>query len=507
MRRGDLSRRQAERKAAPGREILSARKWPNPVGALSEAGIERIHTASLRLLREHGMDFMAPEAWDILEPNGVTVDRETGLCKFPAEVVLEWIAKAPARFRIEARNPALSLEFGGGQTHFSLGMSAPFVIDKSGQRRAGNSHDFQRIIKLAHGLDTCATIGAYSSEPLDRPVLTRHLDCIYDYLTMTDKTYRMYPIGRTRAEDALDMAAIAYGFDREELASAPRMWSILSVNSPRKLDDELLRGAIAMAKAGQAQVVSPVCFAGAMAPITMSGALVQANAEALATIAFLQMVRPGAPVFYGDLISPVDMRSGAPQTAAAETHLATLAASQLARFYNLPRRTTGGCNACTVDAQAGYESALAAMAMYLSGADLVFAAHGMTESLLLFSYEKAIMDHEVIRMLCRMGEGLDLGDVDEAMEAIAAAGPGGHFFDTGHTMKRYDNAVMDPGLSDWSSYEAWELGGSMDAETRAHRIWQEIVEAYEPPQMADDIRGALQDFVARRREAIEKSAA
>lgn len=135
-----------------------------------------------------------------------------------------------------------------------------------------------------------ATIGAYSSEPIDRPVLTRHLDCVRDYLTMTDKTFRVYPIGRARAEDALDMTAIAYGIDRDELARAPRMWSILSVNSPLKLDDELLRGAIIMAEAGQAQVVSPVCFAGAMAPVTMSGALVQANAEALATIAFLQMV-------------------------------------------------------------------------------------------------------------------------------------------------------------------------------------------------------------------------
>lgn len=196
------------------------------------------------------------------------------------------------------------------------------------------------------------------------------------------------------------------------------------------------------------------------------------------------------------------MRTGVPQTAAAETHLATLAASQLARFYGIPRRTTNGCNACTVDAQAGYETALSLMTMYLSGADLVFAAHGMTESLLLFSYEKAVMDHEIIHMICRMSEGLDLSDIDEAVDAMATAGPGGHFFDAAHTMKRYDTAVMDPILSDWSSYEAWELDGSVDATARAHRLWQEIVEEYEPPALCADKAEALTDFVERRRAEI-----
>ncbi len=226
------------------------------------------------------------------------------------------------------------------------------------------------------------------------------------------------------------MAAIAYGIDRDALAQTPRMWSVLSVNSPLKLDAELILGAISMARAGQAQVVSPVCFAGAMSPITISGTLVQANAEALATTAFLQMVRPGAPVFYGDVISPADMHTGAPQMGGVETHLATLAASQLARFYGIPRRTFGGCSAVGVDAQAGYESALSLMSIYLSGADLVFAAHGLLESGLLFSYEKAIVDHEVIRMICRLSGGLDLSDLEEAQEAIRSVGPGGHFFST-----------------------------------------------------------------------------
>ncbi len=502
MRRGQTSQRKERRAAEPPQSIVTAKKWKEPVRAVSEAGIERIHKASLKLLSELGMEFMAPEAWDFLEPNGVIVDRETGVCKFPAEVLDEWVGKAPSRFVVQSRNPSLSLDIGGGDCYFAFGLSAPFVVDKSEPRRAGNTADFQRILKIAHSLNTVSTIGAYSSEPVDRPVKTRHLDCIYDFLTMTDKTYRMYPIGRTRAEDALDMAAIAFGIDRDQLSDAARMWSILSVNSPLKLDAELLRGAISMAKAGQAQVVSPVCFAGAMSPITMSGALVQANAEALATIAFLQMVRPGAPVFYGVLISPTDMRSGAPQMGAAEAHLATLAASQLARYYNLPRRATNGCSTCGVDAQAGYETALSLMSIFLSGADLVFASHGLIESLLLFSYEKAIVDHEVIRMICRMSDGLDLSDIDEALAAIESVGPGGHFFGTDHTLKRYDNAVLEPVLSEWSSFEAWELNGSLDAEERAHRLWKKMVGQYEPPPISEDRQEALRELVSRRTEEI-----
>lgn len=482
--------------------LVTAKKPSQPRRAISDDEVEHIHNASVMLLQDFGMEFMAPEAWDLMEPHGVIVDRETGHCKFPKDVLMEWVGKAPSQFTIHSRNPERSMHMGGDQTYFSFGTSAPFVSDMKEPRRSGNTKDFYRMVKLAHGLSTAATIGSYGVEPIDRPMETRHLDCVYDFLTLSDKSFRSYCIGEGRARDGIEMTAIAHGISLEEMSEGARLWSVLSVNSPLKLDDELIRGAIVMAKAGQAQVVSPVCFAGAMSPISFSGALVQANTEAIATIAFIQMVRPGAPVFYGDIVNPTDMRTGGPAMGAAETHNATLAASQMARHYGIPRRIINGCNACTSDAQAGYETALSLMTIQSSGADIVFSAHGLLDSALLSSFEKIIIDHEVIRMISQMSKGVDMSDIEEAVEAIKQVGPGGHFFASDHTLQRYEGAVMEPVLSDWSSYENWEVKGSVDTEQRAYKIWNDIVDHHQLPDLDDSRKEALKDYVERRRVEI-----
>jgi trimethylamine--corrinoid protein Co-methyltransferase len=161
-------------------------------------------------------------------------------------------------------------------------------------------------------LPSCHLFGGHSVEPIDRPPNTRHLDSVFDWITLSDKALRVYGIGTTRVDDGLEMIKLGYGIDEAQLCATPHTMSILNVNSPLLVDEPLLLGSIALAKRGQATVVSPVAMSGAMSPITASGSLIQHNAESVGVSAYLQMEVPGCHLFYGSLVAAVDMRSGAP---------------------------------------------------------------------------------------------------------------------------------------------------------------------------------------------------
>ena len=500
-RRG-RKRREAEAPQSAEQPWSPGKRAFGPVDLLDEAQVEIIHEKSLELLRDIGIEFMLPEAWDILEREGARVDRETGIVRLDPASVEDWIAKAPAGFELRARNPAHSLSFGGDEIVYGSASSAPNVMDLDRGRRPGTAEDFQALVRLNQMLGTCGLMCGYPVEPIDRPANTRHLHSTYDFLTLSDKAFRAYGIGRTRVDDALEMIMIGHGLSRDELAEAPRTLTVLNVNSPLKVDAPLLEGSMELVRNGQIVVVSPVAFAGAMSPVTLSGSLIQHNAECLACIAFLQMVRPGAAVFYGSLITNVDLKSGAPAMGTPETVTGTLATGQLARRYNIPQRLMNGSTSNAVDAQAAYETMFSLWSAYLCGAHLVYHAHGWMEAGLTTSYEKTIVDAEMIRMLNAMAVPIDLSDADEALAAIKSVGPGGHFFGTEHTLARYKTAFHLPLLSDWRAYEFWEAAGAEDAAQRANAMWKEMLAAYAPPSIDPAVDEALTDYVARREREI-----
>ncbi|MEM6680228.1 MAG: trimethylamine methyltransferase family protein, partial [Pseudomonadota bacterium] len=260
----------------------------------------------------------------------------------------------------------------------------------------------------------------------------------------------------------------------------------------------LIEGAMEMGAWGQACVVSPVAFAGAMSPITLSGSIIQCNAECIGTIAFLQMANPGCPCFYGVLTTPIDMKSGAPAMGVPETVTGTLAAGQMARRYGLPQRVMLGSTSVAPDAQGTWETMFSLWAAQLCGAHCVYHAHGWMEGGLTTGYEKTILDSEMIGMMGALRGTVDLSDAEEAMEAIRAVGPGGHFLGSPHTMTRYETAFHTPILSDWRAYEFWEAAGSADAAARANAKWKAMLEAYEPPPIDRAVREALSEHVVRR---------
>jgi len=460
--------------------------------------LESIHLASLRVLKEIGVDVLHDEARAIMKRHGAQVRDGEVRVRFDADMILELIAHAPPEFTIHARNPANNQTFGGNNIIFAQMASAPNCSDTDRGRRPGNQVDYRNFLKLAQMHNILQMTGGYPVEPIDVHPSVRHLECVRDLAVLTDKPFHAYSLGKERNVDAIEIARIARGISREQLLEEPSLFTIINTNSPLKLDVPMMEGIIQMSSMGQIVVVTPFTLSGAMAPVTVAGALVLQNAEALAGIAFTQMVRKGAPVGYGGFTSNVDMKSGAPAFGTPEYMKAQLVGGQLARRYKLPYRTSNTCAANTVDAQAAYESVFSIWGAVQGGGNFMMHGAGWLEGGLRCSYEKMILDIDLLQMVAEFLTPLDLSEDALAVEAIRDVGPGGHFFGTAHTQARYRNAFYSPVLSDWRNFETWQLAGSPTAIEKANRIWKERLANYEEPYMDPAIREELDAFVEKR---------
>jgi len=471
----------------------------SPVEVLDPEQLEKVEAASFRILENIGLEFLHDGALDRLEKAGAKVDRATSRVRMDRAMVLEHVAKAPSEFVLHARNPARSVTIGGRNVVFSSVSSAPNVSDLDNGRRPGNRADFQNLLKIAQSLNIVHTISGYPVEPTDLPPATRHLDAQYDYITLTDRIWMPSGIGPGRVADALALDCIARGISEDEAARRPGLHTVINTNSPLRVDQQMIEGLMFLAEHGQAVIVTPFTLAGAMAPATLAGALALQNAEALGVIAFMQMVKPGSPAIYGCFTSNVDMKSGAPAFGTPEYTRAAMAGGQLARRYSLPYRSSNCSTSNAVDAQAAYESCMAIWGAVMGGANMIKHGAGWMEGGLVASYEKVIVDAEILQT---MGEALQPLTVDDdalGLDAIKEVGPGGHFFGAAHTLARYENAFYSPMLSDWRNFETWREAGALTAAQRANAIWKQLLADYERPPLDPGIDEALRDYVERRR--------
>ncbi len=478
-----------------------------PMTVVSDDELERIHEASLSVIEDIGLDFLDPEARDLLRRHGADVAGTGERVRMDRGMVLDAVAKAPSSFTLHARNPAHNLTIGDNWTCFGAVSSPPNCSDLVGGRRVGNWQDYTDFIRLSQCLNTVHFIGGYPVEPVDRPPESRHLDCVQAMHTLCDKPAGAYALGAERISDAIEMAAIARGRTREQLKSEPCFMTVINTSSPLRVDLPMLQGMREAAEGGQVVIVTPFTLSGAMSPVTIAGALVQQNAEALATIACQQIMAPGAPVVYGGFTSNVDMKSGAPAFGTPEYTKAVMAGGQLARRYGLPYRSSNVNASNAADSQATYESMMSIWAVILAGGNVMKHALGWQEGGLCASFEKMIMDAEMLQGMVEFLKPLKVDDDEMALDAIADVGPGGHFFGTQHTVDRFETAFYAPLLSDWRNFESWEEAGSVTAEWRAHAIYKQLLEEFEPPAIDPGIADGLDEYVARRKEEIHGRAA
>jgi len=469
-----------------------------PYNIISDDQIEAIHNASMDVLESIGINFLLTEAREILKRAGADVrDGETRV-RFDRHLVEDLIAKAPSEFSMFARNPAHNIHYGGNNMNFALVASPPNVSDMIGGRRPGNMKDFSDLVRLGQSLNIVHMIGGYPVEPADIPANIRHLKAEREVINLSDKVSFGYALGRDRIHDSMEMIRIARGIDWSQMAREPSIMTTVNANSPLQYDIPMLIGMIEMAKHGQPVSVTPFTLAGAMAPVTLAGALTQQNAEALAGIAFIQAVNPGAPVWYGGFTSNVDMKTGAPAFGTPEYAKAVLIGGQLTRRYGIPYRSSNVNASNAPDAQAAYESQMSIWPCMLAHCTLVKHALGWIEGGLCASFEKVIMDAEMLQMMAEVLRPVDTSNDEFGLSAMEEVGPGGHYFGCAHTMERYETAFYAPILSDWRNFETWQDAGALDATTRAHHIYKKLLSEFKPPVLDPAIAEELDAFVEKR---------
>ena len=473
-----------------------------PLEILTGEQVERLIDAAFQILEEAGLEIRSATARETFRGAGAFVDDATQMVRIGRDIVEAQLAHVPETFVLRARNRDRDLHVGGNVVNFGPVNGAPNISDLEGGRRYGNLEAFGNILKLTHRLGILHWQGGIVVEPVDVPVEIRHLAAYKAHINFSDIVWAARGVGGVQAEDAIAMSAIEHGCSVEDLGARPTLMTVTNVNSPRRVDEEILDNIMVMARHGQCVVITPFTLMGAMAPVTLAGALVQQTAEAMGIVALCQMLRPGTPCVMGSFTSNVDMRTGSPAFGTPEYVNAVLASAQLGRRLRIPVRTSAVNASPAVDAQSTYETAFSLQAAILSHSHLINHAAGWLEGGLSASLEKIIVDAELLRNWAELLRPITFSDDDIGVEAIKNVAAGGHFFGAAHTLARYESAFYRPLLSDWSNFESWTEAGARDATRRATDIWKKTLAEYVPPPLDPAMREAIEAYVARRSEEL-----
>ncbi|NVK31607.1 MAG: trimethylamine methyltransferase family protein [Gammaproteobacteria bacterium] len=475
----------------------------SPLEVLSEEALATIEANADRLLDEVGIEFRDdPEAIQMWKDAGADIQGER--VRFPKGMCRKIIQdSAPAQFTQYARNAERSVVIGGNNTVLVPAYGSPFIRNLDEGRRYANISDFQNFVKLAYMSPHIHHSGGTVCEPVDLPVNKRHLEMVYSHMRYSDKPYMGSVTAPVRAEDTVELSKILFGDDYIDPATGQEktvVINLINANSPMVFDDTMLGAAKVYARNNQACVVSPFILAGAMSPVTVAGTCTQILAEAMAGMAFCQLVRKGAPVVFGTFAAAVSMQSGAPTFGGPEPSLVLYVCASLARRLGVPFRSGGGLNASKVaDAQAGYEAANTLQTALLGGVNFMLHSAGWLEGGLVMSYEKFILDAEQCGVLGQMGRGVDMSENGQAMDAFQQVGPGEHFLGCAHTQANFESAFLINKTSDSNSFEQWESEGSLTAEQRANRIYKSMLESYEAPELDVAKDEALREYIEKRK--------
>ncbi len=466
---------------------------------LSEESLAVLDRGWRRIVSELGIEFTMPEAVELFAAAGMRTEGEN--VWLDPDFIMEQVAKAPHQFDVHARNPANNVTIGGDNMVFGSVYGPPFVREGD-VRRVATMNDFEQFCKLSQSFPLLDSAGGTICEPDDAPLDSRHLDMVRALMTLTDKFFMGSVTSAENAIDTLAMADILFG-GREKIERDPVMISLINVNSPLRYDERMLGAMFEYVRAGQPVLLTPFLLMGAMSPVSVQATLTQQVAEALAGIALVQLIRPGAPVIFGSFLSNNDMQSGAPAFGTPESAVGLLCTGQIARHYGLPFRSGGGLTASTTcDAQAAYEALMTMLPTFLAGTNWVMHSAGWLESGLASCYEKFIVDIEILRMMHEEFKPFEITEESLAWDAHQEVGHGGHFFGAAHTLEHFRDCFYRPLLSSTMNFERWQRLGGDDATDRAAKIWRETVDNYERPPLDDAIRQELDEYVARRRAEL-----
>ncbi len=505
-------------------EAATRRRGRGGGGAARRAERSAVVIETARFIERNIPDFeiLNAEALEIIEANAETVLEEIGVnfvenhaalerwreagadvqgerVHIPRGLARQLCATAPSIFTQHARNPAKSVEIGGRNLVLAPVYGPPFVRDLERGRRYATIEDFRNFVKLGQMSKWLHHSGGTVCEPTDVAVNKRHLDMLLSHMTLSDKPFMGSVTEPSRAVDSVEMCEILFG----PLEDRTVMTSLININSPLTFDSVMMGALEVYAAANQASIVSPFIVGGAMAPVSVAGTLTQVLAEVLAGVAYSQLVRPGAPVIMGAFVTSIDMNSGAPTFGTPEAAKITYGAGQLARRLGLPFRSAGSfCGSKLPDAQAAYETSNSLNVGLLAGVNFMLHACGWLEGGLVSSYEKFVMDADQLGVLHRLAAGVAVDPDAQAMDALREVGPGGHFLGCAHTQAHFKDAFWRSDLLDYKPFETWDEEGARDTQVLAGDRVKKLLGDYQEPPLDAGIRGALADYVARKKAEV-----
>jgi trimethylamine--corrinoid protein Co-methyltransferase len=497
---GRAARVAKESTTGPLAPIKIIRKTPI-YDLLDEDSVLKLERHADWILEEIGVEIRGDkEALSLFKAAGAKVVGEK--VKFEPGLAKSLCQTAPSEYKMHSRHPQHTIDIGGNNVIFTPAYGPPFVSDLDKGRRYATLEDFHNFVKLAYSSPWLQHSGGTVCEPVDIPVNKRHLDMVYAHLRYSSKPFMGAVTSAERAEDSIAMARIAFG--EAYLENHCVIQGNINVNSPLVFDDIMTGSLKAYARANQGIVLSPFILGGAMGPVTQPALIAQAHAEAMVGIALSQLVRPGAPVVYGNFLSTLDLKTGAPTFGTPEANLSALAIGQLCRRLNLPLRCGGHLTSSkTSDGQAMQESADSMTAGLLAGAGYVLHAAGWLEGGLVMGYEKFVMDLDRCGMMHKTLQGLNLDDNNLGKEAYRQAGPGENFFGIEHTMRNFETANYRSDLADNDSFEQWQEKGSETIEQRANKRWKDMLAHYQAPDIDPAVDEALLDYINRKKSSVE----
>ncbi len=499
MRGGGRAARRAQR-TAPKFDMLPGLQNNLPfTEVLDGAQIEAIDNASMHILENVGVLFRDEIALEDWRKAGAKVEGE--MVYLDRGLVRELIATIPSDFTYHARDPKKNVPLGGRHAVFVPMTGAPYLRDLEDVRRNPTLDDLAMFHKLSHMMPALHSTAHHIVEPYDWPISQRHLRITYSSMKHSDKMFMGMTTSPKNAEDVMEMCAILFG--AEFMENHPVTTGNCNGNSPLVWDETMLGAMRAFCKRNQPVLCSPFVLGGANTPASVPATVAQLNAEALSALAYTQVIRKGAHAIYGHYLSTVSMKSGAPMAGTPEISLMNFMIGQMARYYQIPWRssnTLGGAK--TFDAQAGYESATTLSAVMHAGANYIWHSAGWNEAGMHASVAKFVVDAEQCAMAYKMAQGPDWQGFDEAIEAVADIGAGGHYLGHPHTLENFQTAYFMPELFDNNSIEQWMAEGSLEINERALKYARKLLSEYEEPKLDEAVNEALLDYIARREREI-----
>ncbi len=442
---------------------------------LSRKEIENIHDATMKVLEDVGFEITYPPALELLEKNGAKVDTEQKKVYAPRELISKCIKQAPGEFTFYGRKEGQEIVLGGTRVQFGTGGTALNVLGFDRKKRPSKARDIADIAALVEKLENLdfLVVPLYPNDAAKgKGDINRFFPCFgHSSKPVMGGVYTLQGL-----RDIVDMASFLAG-GRDKLQRKPFVGFITSIASPLRIDDLYAQLLMEVASMGLPLATSAAPTAGATAPITLAGTLVQQNAEALMGVVLTQLVNPGTPVLYSAVPSTMDLRTMSFLMGTIESGLMNAAVSQMAHYYRIPSYLTVGTTDSKIpDAQAAYESATTCLMGALAGGNFIHEAAGLLEGAMTASPAKYVIDNDIIGSCMRALRGVEINEDTLAVDVIARVGPGGHFLAEEHTVKYMRTEAFFPRVSDRRSYQAWQEAGSKDSWTKAEEIASKLME-------------------------------